>query len=72
MIQLQIGIIVNNKVCRLACDVLEREDANDIEREMARILEDIQMEVFKKVAEENGVEYTITEIRREKVECSEP
>lgn len=65
MIQAQIIIDVQgNNENHIVLNILEREDANDQEREMAQHIEDLFRSIFQQIQEEMGEgEVTITEIQ---------
>lgn len=62
MIQVQIRIDFNKKNieqktnAHFAVEVLEREDANDLERKLAKVIEDVFREYFQLLTKFPGVE----------------
>ena len=55
MVVLHFAITDKKKRVKVQCDILSREDANDNEREAAKVIEELIMEVIKTAAKENGL-----------------
>ena len=61
MIQVQAAITYANGDLTLECNLLEREDANDVEREIGYAIESLHLKAYEKMRA-NGVDMKITRI----------
>jgi len=63
MIQVQATITYANGDLTLECNLLEREDANDVEREIGYAIESLHLKAYEKMRA-NGVDMEVTHICR--------
>jgi len=61
MIQVQATITYADGNLELACNTLEREDANDVEREIGYAIESLHLKAYEKIRA-SGVDMQITHI----------
>jgi len=61
MIQVQATITYANGDLEIACNILEREDANEVEREIAHAVEDLHLKAFENI-QASGVDMDVTRI----------